>query len=69
MRKNIDTILAACVLHNFCIIYDDADDDVFDMQPYDGAGNVAHANNAVGHGLNAIGSAKRQLLVNIVRTH
>ena len=69
MRKNIDTILAACVLHNFCVIYDNDDDDIFDMQPYIGAGNVAHANNAVGHGLNAIRSAKRQLLINIVRTH
>ena len=71
MRKNIDTILAACILHNWCIICDDTDDDVFDMQPVvnNGDSHLGIPGNLIGAGNSAIGSAKHQLLVNMVNQH
>ena len=70
MKRNIDLSLAACVLHNWCIMADDTDVSLFPEQHI-----VLHAANArtaaqVGIPNSTSGNAKRNLLVDrIARRH
>ena len=66
LQKDIDAILDVCILHNWCIMCNDVEDDLFNPQPvvlqvdqgYMGPAAIAHQDNQ--------GAAKRLLLVDHV---
>ena len=67
MELLVHIIMSACVLHNFCLLHDDFDDDYFLLLDQDGDG-VADDGQAAGHldGGALAAEAKRVQLMHII---